>query len=91
MSGKNRAVLFDQQFREDLRWWYKTDKKLAFRILDLVEAITVEPFSGIGKPEALKYLEPNTWSRRITKEHRLMYRVVEERIEFLSARYHYGK
>lgn len=89
MSEKNRAIIFDQQFREDLRWWYKTNKKIAYRILDLVEAITVEPFSGIGKPEPLKYLDPNTWSRRINQEHRLMYRVVKDRIEFLSARYHY--
>ncbi len=87
----NRAIIFDQQFREDLKWWYKTNKKMAYRILDLVEAITVEPFSGIGKPEPLKYLDPNTWSRRIDKEHRLMYRVVKDRIEFLSARYHYER
>ena len=58
---KNRGIIFDQQFREDLRFWYKTDKKLAFKILDLIEAITVNPFSGIGKPEPLKYLEANTW------------------------------
>lgn len=91
MSEKNRAIIFDQQFREDLRYWYKIDKKLAFKILDLVEAITVDPFSGIGKPEPLKYLEANTWSRRINKEHRLVYRILDDRIEFLAALYHYEK
>jgi len=88
---KNRGIIFDQQFREDLRFWYKTDKKLAFKILDLIEVITVNPFSGMGKPEPLKYLEPNTWSRRINQEHRLVYRILDDRIEFLSARYHYEK
>jgi len=91
LSVKNRGIIFDQQFREDLRFWYKTDKKLAFKILDLIEVITVNPFSGMGKPEPLKYLEPNTWSRRINQEHRLVYRILDDRIEFLSARYHYEK
>ena len=80
---KNRGIIFDQQFREDLRYWYKIDKKLAFRILDLIEAITLDPFSGIGKPEPLKYFEANTWSRRINQEHRLVYRILDDRIEFL--------
>ncbi len=48
-----------------------------------------EPFSGIGKPEPIKYLDPDTWSRRIDLEHRLVYRVSHERIDFLMARYHY--
>jgi toxin YoeB len=54
-ENKNRAIVFDLQFREDLRWWFKQDRKIANRILDLVEAITKEPFKGIGKPECLKY------------------------------------
>lgn len=89
MSDKNRAIVFDLQFREDLRWWFKQDKKIANRILDLIEAITKEPFDGVGKPECLKYREANTWSRRITQEHRLVYRVTQDRIDFLQARYHY--
>ena len=48
-----------------------------------------DPFSGIGKPEPLKFLDPDTWSRRIDLEHRLVYRVRAERIDFLKARYHY--
>jgi len=48
-----------------------------------------EPFSGIGKPEPLKYLGAGVWSRRITQEHRLVYLVNDDRIDFLQARYHY--
>jgi toxin YoeB len=82
-------LVFEKEFREDLRFWVQTDRKLALRILDLVEAIERDPFDGIGKPEPLKFLDPNTWSRRITQEHRLIYRVNRDRIQFLQARYHY--
>ena len=74
---------------EDLRFWVKTDRKLALRALDLVEAIMRDPFNGIGKPEPLKYLLSGAWSRRLTQEHRLVYLVREDRIDFLQARYHY--
>jgi toxin YoeB len=57
--------------------------------LELIDAILKEPFSGVGKPEPLKYLAPNTWSRRLTQEHRLVYLVKADRVEFLQARYHY--
>jgi toxin YoeB len=59
------------------------------RALDLVEAVLGDPFAGPGKPEALHYLLAGCRSRRITQEHRLVYRVSEERIDFLQARYHY--
>jgi toxin YoeB len=62
---------------------------VALRALDLVEAILRDPFTGVGKPEPLKYLVPGAWSRRITQEHRLVYLVRDERIDFLQARYHY--
>jgi len=48
-----------------------------------------DPFVGIGKPEALKHLGPNVWSRRLTGEHRIVYLVRDDRIDFLQARYHY--
>jgi len=57
--------------------------------LELVEATARDPFTGLGKPEPLKHLGPGVWSRRITEEHRLVYRVTHERIDFLQARYHY--
>jgi len=74
---------------EDLRSWVAEDRRMALRVLDLVDAILRDPFAGIGKPEPLKYLAPNTWSRRITQEHRLVYLVRDDRIDFLQARYHY--
>jgi toxin YoeB len=54
-----------------------------------VEAVLREPFQGIGKPEALKQVLAGCWSRRITQEHRLVYKVADTRIDFLQARYHY--
>lgn len=88
-TGKERAALFTPAFLEDLRWWVKTDRKVALRILDLVDAVLRDPFAGLGKPEPLKHVGPGTWSRRITQEHRLIYSVGAERIEFLQCRYRY--
>jgi toxin YoeB len=59
------------------------------RVLQLVEAVLKDPFIGIGKPEPLKYVLAGAWSRRITQEHRLVYKVSAARIDFLQARYHY--
>jgi toxin YoeB len=87
-SGKRQAV-FSAEFREDLRFWVETDRRTALRILELVEAVLDDPFTGIGKPEALKYVLAGCWSRRITQEHRLVYQVTGQRIDFLQARYHY--
>jgi toxin YoeB len=84
-----RSAVFQSEFREDLRYWVETDRRTALRVLTLVEAIIREPFSGIGKPEPLKYLGAGVWSRRITQEHRLVYVVSNDRIDFLQARYHY--
>lgn len=88
-AAKERVALFTPVFLEDLRWWVKTDRKVALRILDLLDAVLRDPFAGIGKPEPLKHLGAGTWSRRITQEHRLVYSVGAERIDFLQARYHY--
>ena len=85
----SRNAIFHPEFREDLRYWVETDRKLALRAFDLIEAILPDPFTGIGKPEPLKYLAPETWSRRLSQEHRLVYLVSNERIDFLQARYHY--
>jgi len=84
-----RETVFQPEFRDDLRHWVETDRKIALRVLELVEAVTRDPFSGIGKPEPLKNLGPNVWSRRITQEHRLVYLVQHDRIDFLGARRHY--
>ena len=84
-----RVAVFQPEFREDLRPWVETDRRVALRALDLVEAVLRDPFQGIGKPEPLKYLAGGAWSRRLTQEHRLVYLVREDRIDFLQARYHY--
>ncbi len=87
--AKSRDAVFQSEFRDDLKFWVKTDRKVALRVLDLVEAILRDPFKGIGKPEPLKYLDAGAWSRRLTQEHRLVYLVRDDRIDFLQARYHY--
>jgi toxin YoeB len=87
-AGSHEAV-FHAEFREDLRYWVVTDRKVAVRVLDLVEAVLRDPFTGIGKPEPLKHILAGAWSRRVTQEHRLVYLVRGQRIDFLQARYHY--
>jgi toxin YoeB len=82
-------AVFQPQFREDLRSWVETDRRVALRALDLIEAILRDAFEGIGKPEPLKYLARGAWSRRLTQEHRIVYLVSDDRIDFLQARYHY--
>ena len=89
MSPKKREAVFQPEFLEDLRYWVETDRKLALRAFDLIEAILRDPFQGIGKPEPLRYLAPGTWSRRLTQEQRIVYLVRDDRIDFLQARYHY--
>lgn len=84
-----RLSVFDPRFREDLALWVEQDRRIALRILRLVEAILRDPFIGEGKPEPLKGLGPDVWSRRITQEHRLIYLVKKDRIHFMQARYHY--
>jgi toxin YoeB len=84
-----REAIFHPEFRQDLRYWVKADRKIALRALELIEGISRDPFTGIGKPEPLKYLLAECRSRRLTQEHRLVYRVSERRIDFLQARYHY--
>lgn len=84
-----RAAIFHPEFREDLEYWVKTDRKTALRVLRIVEDVMRDPFRGIGKPEPLKYLAEGVWSRRLTREHRIVYRVSEGRVDFLQGRYHY--
>ena len=89
MTVNHRKIIFNKAFREDLKWWFRKDKSKAEKILDLIESVTEDPFSGLGKPEPLKHIGSGIWSRRITQEHRLVYRVTNRFIEFLQARYHY--
>jgi len=74
---------------EDLRYWVDTNRKTVLRVLDLMEVVLRDPSAGLGKPEPLKHLGGNVWSRRLNEGDRLVYEVFEDRIEFLQARYHY--
>lgn len=89
-SRQKREAVFHSESIEDLQYWVKTDRRVALRTLEIVEAVLDEPFTGIGKPEPLKYLAANTWSRRLTQEHRIVYIVNDLRVEFLQGRYHYS-
>lgn len=85
----SRDLVIHPEFRADLRYWVATDRKLALKILDLVEATMRDPFKGPGKPEQLRFTLAGCWSRRITQEHRIVYLVGDDRIQFLQARHHY--
>ncbi|HXU22983.1 MAG TPA: Txe/YoeB family addiction module toxin [Tepidiformaceae bacterium] len=87
--ARERDAVFQRDFREDLAYWVITAPRIANRILSLVEAVLRDPFTGIGKPEPLKGLGSDVWSRRITAEHRLVYLVGGSRIDFVQCRYHY--
>jgi toxin YoeB len=89
VKGAERTAVFHPEFREDLRYWIKTNRNTAMRVLDLVEAVLRDPFVGVGKPEPLRYMLAGCWSRRVTQEHRLVYSVADTRVDFLQARYHY--
>lgn len=89
MAAGAREAVFDDRFIEDLAYFVSNDRKLAARLLSLVQAVLRDPFVGIGKPEPLKRLGSDVWSRRLTDEHRVVYRVMRDRIQFIQARYHY--
>ncbi|MDX6745304.1 Txe/YoeB family addiction module toxin [Polaribacter sp. PL03] len=75
----------------DYLYWQKVDKKVVKRINELIKSATRTPFEGIGKPEALKGDLQSYWSRRITSEHRLVYKYENEQLFIAACRYHYGK
>lgn len=85
----DRIAVVSSNFRNDLRYWIETDRKTALRVLDLMAATLEDPFDGIGKPEPLRNEFAGCWSRRLTQEHRIIYRVFADRVEFVQARYHY--
>jgi toxin YoeB len=89
MASTKRVAALQDEFCDDLRYWVDTNRKTALRVLDLMEAVLREPYAGPGKPEHLKHLGGNVWSRRINEADRLVYEVFADRVEFLQARYHY--
>ena len=89
MRDGDRVAVCHPEFLEDLQHWVENDRRSAKRLLELMRATLRDPFDGIGKPESLKYLGADVWSRRITQEHRCVYLVKADRVEFLQGRYHY--
>jgi toxin YoeB len=86
---KARVTIIQDECLEDLEHWTATDRKIALRVFNLMKATRRDPFVGIGKPEPLKHLGPDIWSRRITARDRLVYRVGRDFVDFLQVRYHY--
>jgi len=82
-------MVVDTACLEDLQHGVATDRRVAERTLKLVEATLRDPFHGIGKPEPLRHLGADIWSRRITQQDRLIYRVTHDTVTFLQACYHY--
>ncbi|PAX53291.1 Txe/YoeB family addiction module toxin [Brunnivagina elsteri] len=84
-----KKIAFEEVAFEQFSQWATEDKKVFKKILELIRDIQRDSFSGIGKPEPLKYELQGYWSRRITDEHRLVYKVEEELLIILSCKYHY--
>lgn len=83
-------LIFTENAWEDYLYWQRTDKKMVKKINELIKATQREPFSGIGKPEALRYDLTGYWSRRIYLEHRLVYQVTDqEDLLIIACRFHY--
>ena len=82
-------ITFSSHAWEDYTTWLKEDRKMLLKINQLIKEIPRTPFEGIGKPEALKYDLGGYWSRRIDREHRLVYKIDNETLIILSCRYHY--
>lgn len=82
-------LVFSPEAWEDYLYWQQIDKKAVRRIHELINDTTRTPFSGIGKPEPLRYALSGFWSRRITEEHRMVYRVQGSDLEIAQLRYHY--
>ena len=82
-------LIFSEQAWEDYLYWQKTDNKLLQRINALIKEITRTPHTGTGKPEPLKHALAGYWSRRITDEHRIVYKVADGSLLIAQVRYHY--
>lgn len=81
-------LVVDPQFLEDLWYWVAADARVAERVLKMVDAIRRNPYHGIGRPEPLKRLGDDVWSRGVTETDRLVYMVDSEKLNLLQCRYH---
>ncbi len=83
-------IIWSEEAWEDYLYWQITDKKIRNRINELIKAIQREPFKGIGNPEPLRHNLSNYWSRRITVEHRLVYKLESQSLLIAACRHHYS-
>ena len=90
-SKTSWTLKLSPQAEKDLAWFRKTDQKLYQKCFDLTLAVMKDPTSGIGKPEALKYLGGNVWSRRMNQEHRMVYEIFDTLVVVVAYRYHYTR
>jgi toxin YoeB len=84
-----KRIIFEHQAFADFNEWAEIDKKIYRKIVALIKDINRSPFSGLGKPEALKHNLRGYWSRRIDEEHRLVYKVEEDEFIIIACKYHY--
>lgn len=84
-----RTVVFEESAFRDFAGWATADKKLYQRLVGVILDTLRHPFTGVGKPEPLKYALKGYWSRRINDEHRLVYKVTDDSIIIVSCKYHY--
>ena len=82
-------IEISKQAEKDLAWFRKNDRALYLKCFDLTRAVVADPFSGIGKPDHLKLLGGNVWSRRVSLEHRMVYEVFNGFCIVAAYRYHY--
>lgn len=82
-------LIFADEAWEDYLYWQKQDKRVVGRINKLIQETQREPFTGVGKPEPLKHALAGFWSRRITDEHRMVYRLASDALEIVQLRFHY--
>lgn len=83
------VLTFTENAWDDYTYWQKVDKKMIRKINELIKSIKRTPFEGIGKPEPLKFDLTGYWSRRIDREHRLVYQVIDNDLRIIACRYHY--
>ncbi|MBC7927940.1 MAG: Txe/YoeB family addiction module toxin [Bryobacteraceae bacterium] len=88
-KASERLAVFHAEFREDLRHWVKTDSKDRVTSSRPRGCDSVDPFKAIGKPEPLRFRLAGCWSPRITQEHRMVYQVTDQQVDFLQCRYRY--
>ena len=82
-------VIYSTRAKEDFSYWEKSNSKITQRINKLIADIKLHPFKGLGKPEPLRFVKVDYWSRRIDQEHRLVYKISDNIIYIVQCRYHY--